>query len=259
MADNQVFSIENVNSQTLSIVNKCREILQNADANLQNELGLPQIAVIGLQSAGKSSLLNGILGHQLFESNEGMCTRNPVNFELHPIDKEVFVNILKDNPNAVFKAELQVSGQLAIVYTIDDLRTLMTNATNFILGYDKNDPSNILATVSPTVLHVRIYKVGLSELSLIDLPGIIDAQDQLTIQIQEIVDTYIRNEKTIIVLAHNSTNDYQTNKLFHVIRKYDEHLERTILVYTRCDMLYGSFNRISSEIDLFKKNKMFSK
>jgi len=249
---NQVFAIENVNSQTLSIINKCREVLQNADTNLQNDLGIPQIAVIGLQSAGKSSLLNGILGHQLFESKEGMCTRHPVNFELHPISEEEFANIKRDFADAVFRAEVRIEGAMQLVYTIDMLRQCINVGTNHIL-------SNTIGVVSNTVLHVRIYKCGFPELSLIDLPGIIDTQDQVKIDIEEIVKTYIINPKTIIVLAQNCTNDYQTNRLFYQIKEFDLNFERTVLVYTKCDMLQGNFSRISNEIDHFKANKMFSK
>lgn len=52
------------------------------DIGLQDHISLPRIAVCGDQSAGKSSLLESIVGMDFLPRNAGICTRTPLELRL---------------------------------------------------------------------------------------------------------------------------------------------------------------------------------
>ena len=59
------------------------------DFGLQSYVSLPRIAVVGLQSAGKSSLLESIVGFDFLPRGQGICTRRPLELRLvHSISAE---------------------------------------------------------------------------------------------------------------------------------------------------------------------------
>lgn len=60
----------------LSIVNKLQDAF--ATVGVHNPVDLPQIAVIGSQSSGKSSVLENIVGRDFLPRGTGIVTRRPL-------------------------------------------------------------------------------------------------------------------------------------------------------------------------------------
>jgi dynamin 1-like protein len=55
---------------------------------LSSYISLPRIAVVGLQSAGKSSLLESIVGYDFLPRGTGIVTRRPLEMRLvHTTDE----------------------------------------------------------------------------------------------------------------------------------------------------------------------------
>lgn len=52
------------------------------DCGIESDISLPRIAVIGTQSAGKSSLLESIVGMDFLPRGEGVVTRIPLELRL---------------------------------------------------------------------------------------------------------------------------------------------------------------------------------
>lgn len=52
------------------------------DVGLQKMIKLPRIAVLGQQSAGKSSVLENIVGIDFLPRGAGVCTRRPLELRL---------------------------------------------------------------------------------------------------------------------------------------------------------------------------------
>lgn len=52
------------------------------DVGLQNHIKLPRIAVLGGQSAGKSSVLESIVGLDFLPRGDGVVTRRPLELRL---------------------------------------------------------------------------------------------------------------------------------------------------------------------------------
>lgn len=60
----------------ISIIDELR------DMGLQAIVALPRIAVLGMQSAGKSSVLESIAGYDFLPRGEGLVTRTPLEIRL---------------------------------------------------------------------------------------------------------------------------------------------------------------------------------
>lgn len=52
------------------------------DVGLQQYINLPRIAVLGMQSSGKSSVLESIVGLDFLPRGEGVVTRRPLELRL---------------------------------------------------------------------------------------------------------------------------------------------------------------------------------
>lgn len=69
------------------------------DLGVQKHISLPRIAVLGMQSAGKSSLLEAIVGYDFLPRGEGLVTRRPLEMRLVHVSNE------SAKPYAVFDVE----------------------------------------------------------------------------------------------------------------------------------------------------------
>ncbi|MCP6726277.1 dynamin family protein, partial [Klebsiella pneumoniae] len=60
------------------------------DCGIDAKISLPRIVVIGTQSAGKSSLLESIVGYDFLPRGEGVVTRRPLELRLIHVSEENF-------------------------------------------------------------------------------------------------------------------------------------------------------------------------
>ncbi|KAK3044487.1 vacuolar protein sorting-associated protein 1, partial [Coniosporium uncinatum] len=71
----------NVNDPGLiTLVNKLQDVFTTV--GVQNPIDLPQIAVVGSQSSGKSSVLENIVGRDFLPRGTGIVTRRPLILQL---------------------------------------------------------------------------------------------------------------------------------------------------------------------------------
>lgn len=70
---------------------------------MQEYIKLPRIAVLGTQSAGKSSLLENIVGLDFLPRGDGVVTRRPLELRLvHRPEAGKPWGIFENNPNEKF-------------------------------------------------------------------------------------------------------------------------------------------------------------
>lgn len=67
-----------MDSDLIKLVNR----LQDTFSNLGGELDMPQLVVVGSQSAGKSSVLENIVGRDFLPRGQGIVTRRPLVLQL---------------------------------------------------------------------------------------------------------------------------------------------------------------------------------
>ena len=67
----------------IDLINQLKDF--GLDKYLKN--GLIKICVVALQSEGKSSVLESIIGHDILPKGEGIVTRAPIELRLHKLEE----------------------------------------------------------------------------------------------------------------------------------------------------------------------------
>ena len=67
-------------TSVIPIVNKLQDIF--AQVGSQSSIELPQVAVVGSQSSGKSSVLEALVGRDFLPRGSDICTRRPLVLQL---------------------------------------------------------------------------------------------------------------------------------------------------------------------------------
>ena len=168
------------------------------DYGLSSYISLPRIAVVGLQSAGKSSLLESIVGYDFLPRGEGTVTRRPLELRLvHAIDVEQAYGIF-EGP----KKE-----------KINDFKVIKQRISEFT---DSEAGTRKGIINKPIVL--TIYSKNLPDLSLVDLPGITkipikgsDHPANIEEITTELVAHYIQDPRTIILCTVQVNVDISTS------------------------------------------------
>lgn len=65
----------------IAILSQLQDVLHQT--NFANKINLPQIVTVGAQSAGKSSVLEMIIGKDLLPRGSGIVTRRPTIIQLY--------------------------------------------------------------------------------------------------------------------------------------------------------------------------------
>lgn len=196
------------------------------DYGLQSYISLPRIAVVGLQSAGKSSLLESIVGFDFLPRGEGLCTRRPLELRL-------VHSIAVDEAYAVFEKYK------------NDKFTDFEMVKKKIEEYTDSDAGTRKAIIdSPIVL--TIYSKNVPDLSLVDLPGITkvplrgtDQPDNIEELTTDLCVKYIKDPRTIILCVVQSNVDITTSDAIKLGQRYDKNGERTLCALTKVDLVDG--------------------
>ena len=191
------------------------------DAGLQKYIRLPRIVTLGVQSSGKSSVLESIVGLNFLPRNEGVCTRRPLELRLVHSTGSV-------KPYAVFEG---IDGKLE---DFSKVRDTIIKLTDDKAGRTKNIIDD------PIVL--TIYSSTCPDLTLIDLPGItripVGDQPKNIYEItKEMCHKYISDPRTIILCICAANVDLATSEGILMAKKVDKTGIRTLGVITKIDIM----------------------
>ncbi|KAH8890464.1 hypothetical protein GQ53DRAFT_824606 [Thozetella sp. PMI_491] len=196
---------------------------------------LPQIAVVGDQSAGKSSVLEAITGTP-FPRDAGACTRFATEIRLRrSSEASLIVTIIPDkNRNFTEQERLRQFGG-----TVDgsiSFETLMRSAVDLIAP--KNIPGRFAAR---DILVIEKRGPDMPLLTLIDLPGLVknpnneqNLEDIKTIE--ALSDHYMKSPRTLILAVVGGNSDYVQAPILTKTRHFDPDGSRTIGVLTKPDL-----------------------
>lgn len=188
-------------------------------------LALPTIVVVGSQSAGKSSVLEALVGRAFLPKGADMVTRRPLELTLvHTPDASrdyaVFGDAATDAPMFDF-AEVQMR--------LERLNAAVSDAE--------------CVSAAPIVL--RVHSRHVPDLSLVDLPGYIALSSrhqppQLRAAIAALCDRYIdgrRNAHNIILAVSAADVDLANSAALKASRVADPDGRRTVGVVTKVDLV----------------------
>ncbi|TFK69295.1 hypothetical protein BDN72DRAFT_796685 [Pluteus cervinus] len=235
----------------------------------QDELDLPKIAVIGNQSAGKSSIVEAISGISV-PRDGGTCTRCAYECRLSPAAEWSCVIKLRREFDAsgarlktgvcevpfgsVIKNKEEVESRLrraqvailsgptrdtqALVMSPDQVKLFQEEISGHTQGKSTNPIRvNDIPRFSNNTVCVHLQGPEYTDLAFVDLPGLIAAEDRETVQlVEDIVLSRIQGN-CLILLALPMSDDMMNQKALQLARRVDPKGERTIGVLTKPDML----------------------
>ncbi|RCI08679.1 hypothetical protein L249_4858 [Ophiocordyceps polyrhachis-furcata BCC 54312] len=222
----------------IQLVNKLQDVFATVGVN--NPIDLPQIAVVGSQSSGKSSVLENIVGRDFLPRGSGIVTRRPLVLQL--INRPAQSNGVKPeevstaNDKAANSDEwgefLHIPGQKYFDFT--KIREEIARETEAKVG--KN------AGISPAPINLRIYSPNVLTLTLVDLPGLTkvpvgDQPRDIERQIREMVLKYIGKSNAIILAVTAANIDLANSDGLKLAREVDPEGQRTIGVLTKVDLM----------------------
>ncbi|CAL4959737.1 unnamed protein product [Urochloa decumbens] len=214
-----------VGSSVIPIVNKLQDIF--AQLGSGSTIDLPQVAVVGSQSSGKSSVLEALVGRDFLPRGSDICTRRPLVLQLvhqprRPSDAEA----------DEWGEFLHLSGRR--FYDFREIRREIQAETDREAGGNKG--------VSDRQIRLKIFSPNVLNITLVDLPGITkvpvgDQPTDIEARIRTMIMSYIRH-KTCIILAVSPANaDLANSDALQMARVADPDGSRTIGVITKLDIM----------------------
>jgi dynamin 1-like protein len=152
----------------LITVNKLQDLVFNTIGS--DSLDLPQIVVVGSQSAGKSSVLENIVGRDFLPRGSGIVTRRPLILQLINVpDDEGAPDPSSDpyrSPDAARRSEWAEFHHIPSRKFTDfsDVKREIENETARIAGSNKG--------INRQPINLKIYSPHVLNLTLVDLPGL---------------------------------------------------------------------------------------
>jgi dynamin 1-like protein len=216
----------------IPIISKLQDVFATIGYR-ENEVQLPQIVVVGSQSAGKSSVIEGIVGRDFLPRGTGIVTRRPLLLHLihMPMDDSKrrqdsrFANgdwaTFEHLPDEVFT-------------DFEKVRDEIEKETNRLSGTNKG--------ISVIPINLKIYSAKVVNLSLIDLPGITkvpvgDQPPDIEVLIRDMVMSYISNPNSLILAVTPANQDFATSEPLKLARDVDRDGNRTLCVLTKLDLM----------------------
>lgn len=143
------------------LINKLQDIFSQAGVeNMGGELELPQIAVVGSQSSGKSSVLEALVGRDFLPRGPEICTRRPLVLQLVHTPYNQQVN--HGGAPTEWGEFLHRPGEIFAEF--EAIREEIECETNRGTGSNKG--------VSDKQIRLKICSPHVLTMTLVDLPGI---------------------------------------------------------------------------------------
>ncbi|KAA0702287.1 Mx Interferon-inducible [Triplophysa tibetana] len=188
---------------------------------IDEDIGLPSIAVVGDQSSGKSSVLEALSGIAL-PRGSGIVTRCPLQLKLHKIKKGPWSGTISYRDNKeTFQDPLKVDH-------------LVREAQNKLAGNT--------VEICEDLITLEISSPDVCDLTLIDLPGItrvpVHGQpEDIGKQIKALIEKFISKRETIILVVVPCNIDIATTEALRMAQDVDPEGHRTLAILTKPDLI----------------------
>ncbi|XP_008327655.1 dynamin-2 isoform X7 [Cynoglossus semilaevis] len=201
----------------IPLINKLQDAFSSIGQSCN--LDLPQIAVVGGQSAGKSSVLENFVGRDFLPRGSGIVTRRPLILQLV-------------NNVAEYAEFLHCKGKKFVDF--DEVRAEIEAETDRITGSNKG--------ISPVPINLRVYSPHVLNLTLIDLPGMTkvavgDQPVDIEHQIRDMLLQFITKESCLILAVTPANTDLANSDALKIAKEVDPQGMRTIGVITKLDLM----------------------
>ncbi|KAJ8979050.1 hypothetical protein NQ317_010301 [Molorchus minor] len=215
--------------QLIPIVNKLQDAFTQLGVSMT--LDLPQIAVVGGQSAGKSSVLENFVGRDFLPRGSGIVTRRPLILQLIN-GNTAFIYIFPDLMFQNMQSFCTVKAKS--LWTLKEVRREIEAETDRVTGSNKG--------ISNIPINLRVYSPNVLNLTLIDLPGLtkVPIGDQpldIEQQIRSMILQFIKRESCLILAVTPANTDLANSDALKLAKEVDPQGLRTIGVITKLDLM----------------------
>ncbi|ETN47089.1 uncharacterized protein HMPREF1541_01279 [Cyphellophora europaea CBS 101466] len=219
---------------------------------IDKDIPLPQIVVVGSQSAGKSSVLEAISGIS-FPVNDGQCTTFASEIRLRRSKEEaIAVNVVSKSAFMENKKPLEIFGSQAGT----DTKSLDWSQMPRIIDQATETMSSGQGQkFCEDMLRIEVSGPNQDHLTLIDLPGIFHVlkpgQDPTAPQrVKDTVLQYMREKRSIILAVVSAKDDYSNQEILKTVEAIDPSGIRTMGVITGIDMTPDGSTREQDYVSL---------
>ncbi|XP_063066328.1 dynamin-1a [Engraulis encrasicolus] len=201
----------------IPLVNRMQDAFSAIGQNAN--LDLPQIAVVGGQSAGKSSVLENFVGKDFLPRGSGIVTRRPLVLQLI-------------NAPAEYAEFLHCKGKKFTDF--HEVRGEIEAETDRITGANKG--------ISPVPINLRVYSPNVLNLTLVDLPGMTkvpvgDQPADIEAQIRDMLYQFVTKENCLVLAVSPANSDLANSDALKIAKEVDPQGQRTIGVITKLDLM----------------------
>ena len=201
----------------IPIVNRLQDAF--SAVGLSAVIDLPQIAVVGGQSAGKSSVLENFVGRDFLPRGCGIVTRRPLILQLM-------------NSEAEYAEFGHQRGKR--YFNFNEVRQEIENETDRLTGANKG--------ISPLPITLRVFSPNVLNLTLVDLPGLTkvpvgDQPPDIEAQIRDMILQFITKENCLILAVTPANSDLANSDALKLAKETDPEGMRTIGVITKIDLM----------------------
>uniref|UniRef100_A0A667YWM6 Interferon-induced GTP-binding protein Mx n=1 Tax=Myripristis murdjan TaxID=586833 RepID=A0A667YWM6_9TELE len=201
----------------IPLVNRMQDAFASIGQNAN--LDLPQIAVVGGQSAGKSSVLENFVGKDFLPRGSGIVTRRPLVLQLINCPTE-------------YAEFLHCKGKKFTEF--DEVRQEIEAETDRVTGANKG--------ISPVPINLRVYSPHVLNLTLVDLPGMTkvpvgDQPADIEFQIRDMLLQFVTKDNCLLLAVSPANSDLANSDALKIAKEVDPQGLRTIGVITKLDLM----------------------
>uniref|UniRef100_A0A4W6FJT9 Interferon-induced GTP-binding protein Mx n=1 Tax=Lates calcarifer TaxID=8187 RepID=A0A4W6FJT9_LATCA len=203
--------------ELIPLVNQLQDAFSSIGQNAN--LDLPQIAVVGGQSAGKSSVLENFVGKDFLPRGSGIVTRRPLVLQLINCPTE-------------YAEFLHCKGKKFTDF--DEVRQEIEAETDRVTGHNKG--------ISPVPINLRVYSPNVLNLTLVDLPGMTkvpvgDQPADIEHQIRDMLLQFVTKDNCLLLAVSPANSDLANSDALKIAKEVDPQGLRTIGVITKLDLM----------------------
>jgi len=201
----------------IPIINRMQDAFTAMNTHMV--IDLPQIAVVGGQSAGKSSVLENFVGKDFLPRGSGIVTRRPLILQLI-------------NGPTEYGEFLHCKGKKFMDFI--SIRKEIEDETDRVTGSNKG--------ISNLPINLRVHSPHVLNITLIDLPGMTklpvgDQPADIEQQIKDMLMQFITKETCLILAVTPANTDLATSDALNMAKQVDPEGLRTIGVLTKLDLM----------------------
>nr|XP_016471132.1 PREDICTED: dynamin-related protein 3A-like [Nicotiana tabacum] len=208
----------------IPIVNKLQDIF--AQLGSQSTIELPQVAVVGSQSSGKSSVLEALVGRDFLPRGSDICTRRPLVLQLIQTKRK------PDGTEEEWGEFLHLPGKR--FFDFNEIRREIQVETDREAGMNRG--------VSDKQIRLKIFSPNVLDITLVDLPGITkvpvgDQPSDIEARIRTMIMSYIKLPSCLILAVTPANADLANSDALQIAGNADPDGYRTIGVITKLDIM----------------------